>query len=89
MVQGHAMPAQPPAQVQGQVRPQDPRADPRGDPRMRGMDPRQQPQPQPVQPTQPVQNAAANLPVEQQKGMCIALYLCILQGRCMDSRYCD
>jgi hypothetical protein len=47
------------------------------DPRMRGTDPRQQAQPRPVQQipqqqpqpqAQPQQNAAANLPAEQQKG---------------------
>lgn len=45
------------------------------DPRMRGADPRQQAQPRPVQPlqqpqAQPQQSAAANLPAEQQKGIC-------------------
>lgn len=48
------------------------------DPRMRGADPRQQAQPRPVQPmqqpqAQPQQNAAANLPAEQQKGIVLLL----------------
>lgn len=45
---------------------------------MRGADPRQQAQPRPVQPiqqpqAQPQQNAAANLPAEQQKGVASCL----------------
>ena len=48
------------------------------DPRMRGAGLRQQAQPRPVQPiqqpqAQPQQNAAANLPAEQQKGVVLWL----------------